>query len=65
MDFKPPENLLVQGNVADNWRLWRQCFQNFLLAKESHEKHDDIKIAMLLTCIGPEAVERYNQFAYV
>ena len=59
-DFKPPEQLSLEGNPAENWRRWRQRFELYLLAKEAHEKADKIKIAMLLSSIGPEALERYN-----
>ncbi|GFR63519.1 Pol polyprotein [Elysia marginata] len=61
-DFKPPAHLSLQGNVAENWRTWKQQFQNFLTAKEADNKPDTVKIAMLLNCIGPESLERYNNF---
>ena len=64
MEFKPPDYISLQGNVAENWRNWKQMFDNFLIAKEAHKKKDMIKIAMLLTCIGPEALDRYNNFTY-
>ena len=64
MEFKPPDHISLQGNVAENWRNWKQRFDNFLIAKEAHKKDDMIKIAMLLTCIGPEALDRYNNFTY-
>jgi hypothetical protein len=64
MEFKPPANMCLQGNVADNWKLWEQQFKNFMTAKEADGKNDDVKIAMLLTCIGPDALERYNQFQF-
>ena len=63
-DFKPPEQLSLEGNPAENWRRWRQRFELYLLAKEAHEKADKIKIAMLLSAIGPEALERYNHFTW-
>ncbi|GFS12730.1 Pol polyprotein [Elysia marginata] len=61
-DFKPPAHLSLQGNVAENWRTWKQQFQNFLTAKEADNKPDTVKIAMLLNCLGPESLERYNNF---
>jgi hypothetical protein len=64
MEFKPPDQLSLQGNIADNWRLWEQHFKNFITAKEADEKPDAVKIAMLLTCVGPDAMDRYNQFEY-
>ena len=63
-DFRPPEQLSLEGNPPENWRRWRQRFELYLLAKEAHEKDDKIKIAMLLSAIGPEALERYNHFTW-
>ena len=64
MDFKPPGPLSLEGNVSENWKLFKQQFTNFLIAKESDKKADSIRIAQLLTCVGHEALERYNQFEF-
>lgn len=64
IELKPPESLCLQGNVAENWRTWKQRFDNYLLATESDKKSDAVKIALLLTCMGPEALDRYNHFDY-
>ena len=41
-----------------------QRFELYLVAKEKTEKPDETKIAMLLSAIGPEALERYNHFEW-
>ena len=64
LDFKPPGSIGLEGNLAENWRLWKQRFTLWLTATESDGKDDKIKIAMLLASIGPEALERFNQFTY-
>ncbi|GFN80245.1 Pol polyprotein [Plakobranchus ocellatus] len=63
-DFRPPDYLSLQGNVAENWKSWYQQFHNFLTAKEADHKSDTVKIAMLLNCLGPESLERYNNFEF-
>ncbi|GFO30050.1 hypothetical protein PoB_005655500 [Plakobranchus ocellatus] len=63
-DFRPPDYLSLQGNEAENWKSWYQQFQNFLTAKEADHKPDTVKIAMLLNCLGPESLERYNNFEF-
>ena len=63
-DFKPPQQLSLERSPAENWRRWRQRFELYLLGKEAHEKADKIQIAMLLSAIGPEALERYNHFTW-
>ena len=44
--------------TAENWRRWEQRFQLFFLAKEAGGKKDATKMAMLLSAIGPNALER-------
>lgn len=63
-DFKLPEYLSLQGNPSENWRRWIQRFELYLVAKEKTEKPAATKIAMLLSAVGPEALERYNHFEW-
>ena len=63
-DFKLPKYLSLQGNPAENWRWWRQRFELYLTAKEPDKKPDVTKIAMLLSAIGPEILERFNHFEW-
>ena len=62
MDYKPPDYLSLQGNIAENWRQWKNRFQTFLTAKECDGKPEKVKKAILLTCIGPDAHQRYETF---
>ena len=64
LEFRPPDRISLSGNLADNWRLWKQGFMLFMTATESDGKVDKIKIAMLLASIGPEALDRFNQFTF-
>ena len=41
-----------------------QRFELYLVAKEKTEKPTATKIAMLLSAVGPEALERYNHFEW-
>ena len=62
--FKLPEYLSLQGNPSENWRRWIQRFELYLVAKEKTKKPDPTKISMLLSAVGPEALERYNHFEW-
>ena len=64
LKFRSPDSISLSGNLADNWRLWKQRFNLFMTATESDAKVDNIKIAMLLASIGPDALERYNHFTF-
>ncbi len=63
-DFKPPEYLSFQGNPSENWRVWKQRWELYIDAREAGGKSDGTKIAMLLSALGPEALERFNHFAW-
>ena len=63
-DFKPPEYLSLQGNSSENWRRWIQRFELYIATKEKTKKPDSTKVAMLLSAIGPEALERFNHFVW-
>lgn len=62
MEFKPPKDLCLNDNVAENWRIFKQKFQIFLEANEYNEKPEQVKIAMLLNAVGEEALQLYNTF---
>lgn len=48
--------------MSNNWTLFKQRFQNYLIASGNDEKKDKVKIAMLLTSIGDDVLEVYNTF---
>jgi hypothetical protein len=62
--FKPPGTLSFHGNISENWRRWKQKLDVYMLATESAKKDDEIKVAILLHCIGDKGVEIYNTFAF-
>ena len=63
-DFRRPDPLSLNGNVAENWRIFKAEFTTFLEAKEADQKGDKVKIAMLLNAIGTEARQRCEQLAW-
>ena len=62
--LNPPEQLSLEGNVAENWRKWKQRFELFSAASGLSEKDDKIQSATLLHVVGPEALEIYNTFSW-
>lgn len=55
--MKPEKLNLKNGNLAENWKRFKRQFENFMIATESNEKSDAIKIAMFLNLIGDEAMD--------
>ncbi|XP_046864316.1 uncharacterized protein K02A2.6-like [Xenia sp. Carnegie-2017] len=62
--FRPPDPLIFEGNLSDLWDRWKQQFELYLVATESHEKTEDIKTSIFLTCIGKHGIEIYNTFTF-
>ena len=62
--FQHPEPLSLQGNLAENWRRWRQRFELYLTASGNDAKEEATKSAILLHVAGPEALEVYNTFTW-
>ena len=62
--FKPPECLSLEGNVAENWRKWRQRFQIYLEATEADAEDEKRQCSIFLYVIGEEALEVFNTFTF-
>ena len=62
--FTPPEPLVFEGNLAEQWKKWKQELNFYLIATEKNDKSDAIKSSILLTCIGKKGREVYNTFTF-
>ena len=62
--FKPPQELNFDSNTAENWRLFKQELQLFIVATERERKSGAVKISILLTTIGRKGREIYNNFEW-
>lgn len=60
--LKPPQSLSFDGNIAENWKAWKQRFEVYSIASGASEKSEAVKIAILLHVLGDEAIEKYNTF---
>lgn len=50
------------GNLAENWKLWFQKFEIYLLASNLDEESDNRKIALLLHHLGDKCLDIFNSF---
>ena len=62
--FTPPEPLPSEGNIAEQWRKWKQELTLYITAAEKDKKSDLVKSSILLTCIGKKGREIYNTFTF-
>lgn len=57
-----PEPLKLDGNVAENWRVFKQNFDVYATAIELSKKDEGIQTAIFLNACGTEAIETFNAF---
>ena len=62
--LNPPETLNFYGNIANNWRRWKQRFGIFSLASGLSEKDPKIQAATFLHVAGTDALEIFNTFTW-
>ena len=59
-----PVGKSMDGDVAGNWRKFRQRFNNYLVASGYSEKADKVKLSLFLHLVGDETVEVFNTFEF-
>ena len=62
----PPKALnITHGNIAENWKNYKQVWQNYAIITNLKAQTEQYRVALFLHCIGPEALKVYNgmQFA--
>lgn len=63
MDYIRKVDLLsFDGNIAENWRTFKQNYEIFYIAGEINKKSEAVQIAIFLNSVGPDAVEVFNSF---
>lgn len=60
MEFNKPNPLKMTGNLAQNFRAFRQEIQIYFDATESHSKKTATQVAILLNLLGAEGLKIYN-----
>ena len=62
--FVKPSQLSFEGNLAENWRRFKQKFEIFIIASGFEKKSDKEKYCMFLNIAGEQAIELYNTFCF-
>lgn len=62
--LQPPPILQLTGNVAENWRKFKQRFQLYLTAIGADEESTKTKASVFLHVVGDDALEVYNNFQF-
>ena len=56
--------LSLKDNKAENWKLWKQMWSNFLVMSQLSDQPEPYKIALFQSNIGPDALVLYNSMSF-
>ena len=62
--MRPPGAMSLTGDLASGWVRWIERFQIYMLATEKTTNPGAVQVAMLLTLMGPEAIDIYRTFEW-
>lgn len=60
MDRQTPLPLLVVGNLADNWKIFKQNFLNYIESPATRSAGPETHVAILLNVIGEDGLRIFN-----
>ena len=60
----PLKLLIVEGNLVENWKRWKQNFTLYLTPSKYTRKPNQVKSSLLLHCIGEKGRKIYNNFMF-
>lgn len=60
MERQTPLPLLVVGNLADNWKIFKQNFLNYIDAPKIRSSNTETQVAVLLNLIGEDGLRIFN-----
>ncbi|XP_039304646.1 uncharacterized protein LOC120357660 [Solenopsis invicta] len=62
METKIPAPLEFSGNIAENYKKFKQRVDIYMTANDFHKKSEEVKVAIFLNTIGEEGIDIFNNF---
>jgi len=59
-----PPSRPIKGNIAENWKSFKQMWSNYSVIMSVDSKPELYKVALFLHCVGPEALKIYNGMSF-
>ena len=59
-----PLKLNTKGNLATNWRQWRQIWDSYEIVSHLKQNTDEYRVATFITCVGQDALDVFNGLAF-
>ena len=57
---KPPTKLNLRENTSENWKSYKQQWQNYTIVANLAAQPEEYQVALFLHCLGPDALRVYN-----
>lgn len=64
MEYNKPDALVLTGNLAENWRVFREAFEIYIEAAGLTSASNKRQVAIFLNLVGKEGLERYNTLTF-
>ena len=62
--IKPPSPLNLDSNISDNWKIFKQKWENYTIITELDKQEQKYQVALLQHTIGDDALRIYNSFTF-
>lgn len=62
IDARRPDPLVFDGNINENWRVFKQNFDIYAIAIELEERKESQQVGIFHNTCGSEAIEIFNTF---
>lgn len=62
--IRPPKPLVINSDVATNWKRWKQQWKFYVTATMLDKKSPEVQAATLMATIGEDAFTVFESFAF-
>ena len=59
-----PPQLNLRGHLSVSWKRFKRVLENYEIATGLDGKDKSLRVATLLTCLGPDAIELFDGFTF-
>ena len=66
-NLPPPKSLVVDDNLASNWKQWKKVWQRYKIVMGIYKQEDlvrGLRVSKLLAVIGEDAVKAFDTFVW-
>ena len=64
VNLPPPKVLVVDDNVATNWKAWKKVWSRYEIATGISKQEKLVRVSTLLSVIGEDATKAFNAFEW-